>query len=240
MQQKRTYRNLVRADSLVPFNVIIKETDLHVLAEQDLSNITQDIVMQQRAYIETYINNFPEFSGTLSPWVLNSPAPEIIRDMSAASITTGVGPMAAVAGAVAEHVGKELLKHSDQVVIENGGDLFVKINTPVVAGIFAGESPLSMRVGIRIDRAGEPLAICTSSGKIGHSISLGKADAVCIASTSCTLADAAATAIANSVLTSSDIQKAIDFGKDIKGVDGIVIIIDDKMGMWGSIEVVPF
>ncbi len=238
MHEKRTYRNLTHADSLVSFNVIVRETDLAVLADKDLSDITRDLVLNHRGYIETYINDFPEFAKAVTPWRLAGPAPEIIRDMADAGTSAGVGPMASVAGALAEHVGRGLMPRSKEIIVENGGDLFLKTDSPVTAAIYAGESPLSMRIGIRIDREGRPAAMCTSSGTIGHSLSFGKADAVCVVSESCPLADAAATSIANIVKTADDIQKAIDFGKDIKKVDGIVIIIDDRIGFWGNIEII--
>ena len=83
-----------------------------------------------------------------------------------------------------------------------------------------------------------PRAVCTSSGTIGHSLSLGVADAVCVVSESCPLADAAATAIGNRVEGAGDIQGAIDWGRGISGVDGIVVVIGDKMGAWGGVELV--
>ena len=106
-------------------------------------------------------------------------------------------------------------------------------------GIFAGESPLSMKMGVCIDTKNQPLAVCTSSGTIGHSLSMGKADAVCVISRSCSLADAAATSIGNQIKTKADINKSIDFGKKIDGIIGIVVIMDDKIGLWGDIEVIP-
>ncbi len=147
--------------------------------------------------------------------------------------------MAAVAGAIAEHVGKDLLSYTDEVVVENGGDIFIKTDSPVMAGIFAGRSPFSMRIGLRVDPKGNPVSICTSSGTIGHSLSMGKADAVCVVSESCSLADAAATSICNHVVSKTDIQKAIEFGKNIHGVTGLVIIIGDKIGLYGKVEILP-
>ena len=147
--------------------------------------------------------------------------------------------MAAVAGAVAEYVGKDLLAHTDQVMVENGGDLFIQSREPVTIGIFANESPLSLRVGLRMDASERPMAVCTSSGTVGHSLSMGKADAVCIVSASCPLADAAATSVGNHVQAIADIQSAMEIGKKIKGVEGIVIIMKDRIGIWGDLEIVP-
>ncbi len=239
MHQNLSYRNLVHKNNLVPFRVVVKETDLFVHATKPLEDITKELVLKHRGFIEAYIKKYPEFLKTLKPWRVSGPLPAIIREMAVSGEKTGVGPMAAVAGAVAEHVGFDLLPYTDEVVVENGGDIFLKTKVPVTIGIFAGKSPLSLRLGIRVDSGKNPMSVCTSSGTIGHSLSLGQADAVCVVSVSCPLADAAATSIGNHVKSKADIQPAIDFGKNIEGVSGIVIIIGDEIGIWGDLEVVP-
>ena len=144
--------------------------------------------------------------------------------------------MAAVAGAVADFVGSELLKHSREVIVENGGDIFLKISRPITVGIFAGASPLSERVGIKIEPSNDPCGICTSSGTVGPSLSFGTADAATIRAKSAALADAAASAVGNAVQTADDIQKALDLGQSLGCIDGIIIIKDDKLGVWGNME----
>jgi ApbE superfamily uncharacterized protein (UPF0280 family) len=239
MGQARTYRKLVRRSDLYSFQVVVKETDVAVQASGQLADITRDSLLRQRRFLEVYIEQHPDFATSLSPWPPVTLAPPIVRDMAHASRLTGIGPMSAVAGAIAEHVGTDLLHHAEEVIIENGGDIFLKVNAPLTVGIYAGPSPLSMRVGIRFSAVGEPFGICTSSGTIGHSMSFGKADAVCAVSRSCTLADAAATAIGNRVSKAADIEKAIQFGKQIEGILGLVIIKNEKIGFWGDLEVVP-
>ncbi|MCK4467741.1 MAG: UPF0280 family protein [Desulfobacterales bacterium] len=239
MYKERAYRNLVHQDNLVSFRVAVKETDLFVYAAKHFEELTRELVLKHRGYVEAYIEENQDFAKTLDSYRINGPAPIIIKDMAAASEKTGVGPMAAVAGAIAEHVGKDLLSYTDEVVVENGGDIFIKTDSPVTVGIFAGRSPFSMRIGLRVATKGKPVSICTSSGTIGHSLSLGKADAVCVVSESCSLADAAATSICNHVVSKTDIQKAIEFGKNIDGVTGLVIIMGDKIGLYGKVEIVP-
>ncbi len=240
MFQERIYRNQVRSDGMkVSYRVVVKETDLLVRSKIELKDVTREVVLRYRGYIESYIRWNQGFLQTLAPWIVKGPAPGIIRDMAGAGRRAGVGPMATVAGAIAEHVGNELLGYTDEVIIENGGDLFIKSNQPVIIGIFANRSPLSLRIGLQVNSEKKPIAVCTSSGTVGHSLSMGKADAVCILSRSCSLADAVATAVGNQIETTGDIQKAIDFGKNIKGVEGLVAIKKDKIGMWGDVEVVP-
>ena len=221
------------------FRVVVKETDLFIRAGKDLKDVARESALRHRGYLENYIRQHAEFAATLTPWQVSGPSPGIVRDMAHAGQLAGVGPMAAVAGAVAEYVGKDLLTHTDQVMVENGGDLFIQSREPVTIGIFANKSPLSLRVGLRMDASEGPMAVCTSSGTVGHSLSMGKADAVCVVSASCSLADAAATSVGNHVQTMADIQSAMEIGKKIKGIEGIVIIVKDKIGMWGDLEIVP-
>jgi hypothetical protein len=239
MYQARTYRNLIDTPNLFSYNVVVKETDLLVYAEKKLERETRELVLEQRGYLEAFIKTHPEFASALTPWQLEGPVPNIISQMVAAGNKSGVGPMAAVAGAIAEQVGFGLLKLTDQVIVENGGDIFIRTKTPLTVGIYAGKSPLNLKIGIRVNCGQEPLAVRTSSATVGHSLSLGKADAVCVLADSCSIADAAATSLGNLIQSSADIQTAVSIGKRIKEINGLAIIIDKKIGLWGDIEVVP-
>lgn len=238
MYQERAYRNLINSPELIPYRVVVKETDLMVYTEKKLVNETKELVLEQRGYVEAFIKSHPDFARALIPWQFDEPAPEIILNMVKASRYAGVGPMAAIAGAIAEKVGHGLLGLTDQVIIENGGDVFIKTNSTVTVGIHAGKSPLSLRLGIRLKCSPRPQAVCTSSGTIGHSLSFGKADAVCVIADSCSVADAAATAIGNQIDSPADIERVIDAGRKLEKIRGLVIIVGQKTGMWGDLEVV--
>ncbi|MBW1956321.1 MAG: UPF0280 family protein [Deltaproteobacteria bacterium] len=235
------YRHRVRTRRLVPFHVRVKETDLMVYAEKDLSALTRERILKYRRHIEVYIETHPEFAGSLSPVAIHEPVPRIIQEMAAAARTAHVGPMAAVAGAIAQCVGMDLMslpEGSPEVIVENGGDVFVKTGTPVTVALYAGKSPLSFKIGLRIHSRQGPMGVCTSSGTVGHSLSLGKADAVCVLSPSCPLADAAATAVGNAIRSGRDIPKGIDCGQKMEGVTGIVAVVGGEMGVWGDVELV--
>jgi ApbE superfamily uncharacterized protein (UPF0280 family) len=218
--------------------VVVQETDLMVHAGKELEHETRILVLEQRGYLEAYVKSHPEFAAALTPWRLADFAPPIVIDMIKAGENAGVGPMAAVAGAIAEYAGRGLLQSTEHVIVENGGDVFIKTDTPLTVGIYAGKSPLSLRIGIRIDSTAKPTAVCTSSGTIGHSLSLGKADAVCVVADSCAIADAAATSIGNMVRSISDIEYAIAKGQGIAQIQGIIIIVGEKIGIWGDLELV--
>lgn len=239
MYKKRTYRHINPPTGLVRFEVIVQETDLSVYARQSMETTARELVLQSRGIIEAYIRQFPRFARTLSPWVIAGPAPPIIREMAEAGENAGVGPMAAVAGVVAQYVGKGLLADSPEVIVENGGDIFVSVSRPVTVGILAGHSSAGRKLGIRITPGSHPMGICTSSGTVGHSLSLGRAEAVTVISTSCPVADAAATAVANHVQTPKDIRPAVDWAQTIPGVEGVVIIHGDNVAVWGNLDLVP-
>jgi len=226
----------VKSSDLTGFQVIVAETDLYISADRDLTNAALISIKKYRRQIQKFLAEYPEFQTTLEPYPINSPSPDIIREMGAASAIAGVGPFAAVAGALAEYVGKDLLKISGQIIIENGGDIFIKSNRNRIIGIYAGSSLLSNQLAIEIAAADTPLGICTSSGTVGHSLSFGNADAVVIISKSASIADAVATATGNLIQSPADIEKGIDFAKAISAVRGIVIIKDDKVGFWGNIQ----
>lgn len=238
MNTERTYRNLARSENLLPYNVTVKETDLFIHTETNLKNIAKDLILSYRSQIESYIQLHPEFETTLNPWSINGPSPEIILRMTQTCKKTNTGPMAAVAGAIAEMVGIGLLDYTKTVIVENGGDIFIKSDQPVTVGIYAGDSPVSMKIGLLINALDQPVSVCTSSGTIGHSLSLGKADAVCVVSDSCFLADAAATAIGNMIQSKKDLEKAMAFGKNIENVTGIVLVQGKNIAMWGEIELI--
>lgn len=230
----------MQAADLVTFQVQVKETDLFVAAERNLYREALEAVLKYRNDLENFIQGSSFFKTSLAPFEVSDTAPLIVKEMALAAKKVNVGPMAAVAGAVAEFVGKDLLKYSEEVIVENGGDIFLKTLKPRKIAIYAGDSPLSNRIAIEIKPEQTPLGICTSAGTLGHSLSFGKADAVVVLSKSASLADAAATAIGNRVQEADDIEKGIVFAKGIKGISGVVIIKDDKIGIWGEIKIESF
>jgi ApbE superfamily uncharacterized protein (UPF0280 family) len=236
MHEKRTYRDLVKTDDLVKFEVIVKETDLLVRAESDLSEETRESVLTYRHQLETYIAMNPGFQQSLVPLAEDPYAPEIVKQMIQTSQGAGVGPMATVAGAMADLVSKDLLKLSKEVIVENGGDIYLATSKERTIGIYAGDSPLSLKIGIVISPDETPLGVCTSSGTVGPSLSFGKANAVCILSKSAALADAAATAVGNVVKEKKDISSGLGRAREIDGVLGTLIIVEEKMGVWGKIK----
>jgi ApbE superfamily uncharacterized protein (UPF0280 family) len=236
MYQPRTYRHWVRGRDLVAFNVTVKETDLYIRASKNLKSKALRIVTKYRKALEGYIGRHPSFLTALEPLPVGDDAPRIVKLMADSAAKAGVGPMASVAGAIAELVGNELLDFSPEVIIENGGDIFLKSLRNRTVSIYAGTSPLTGKIGLVVEAEHTPLGICTSSGTVGHSLSYGKADAAVVVAPSAALADAAATAIGNTIKEIDDIQKGIDLAMNIEDLKGVLIIKDERIGLWGEIQ----
>jgi len=237
--RERRYRHALRHERLVAFEVAVKETDLFILADSCLATLAERAIYEVRGPLEGYIARHPEFLLSLVPLPDDRLAPPIVREMLAAGRTCGVGPMAAVAGAIAEAIGRALLEESREVVVENGGDCYLRVDSPLQMGIFAGPSVLSEKLALRIRPEQTPLGVCTSSGTVGPSLSFGRADAVTVISPSTAVADAAATRIGNQVKNRGDINRALAVAPEIEGVLGAVIIMGDSVGAWGEVELVP-
>jgi ApbE superfamily uncharacterized protein (UPF0280 family) len=235
--EPRIYRRTCQSQDLVSFSVVIRETDLFILAEKNLQEQARKAALECRRILDQYIARNPLFLKSLIPLPDDPKAPSLVSSMILAARKARVGPMAAVAGAIAEFVGRELLNLSSQVVVENGGDIFLQSSQTRTILILAGKSALSGRIALEIEAEQSPLGICTSSGICGHSLSFGCADAVVILSPSTALADAAATAIGNIVQTRDDMDTALQQAQAIEGIDGAVLLKDDSAGFWGKVKI---
>lgn len=238
MHQPRYYRQWTQNSDLVSFNAVVKQTDLYVQAQRSLRDKAIKSIMKHRVPLEQYIMHHPLFLTTLEPHQVNEDAPAIVREMAEASQKAGVGPMAAVAGAIAEAVGRDLLAFSPEVIVENGGDVFLRILKRRLVGVYAGQSPFTGKIALEVKPNETPLGICTSSASVGHSLSLGTADAVIALSPSAAFADAIATGIGNMVRDTDDISKAIDRARSIRQLRGVVVIKGNRIGVWGKVKII--
>ena len=243
--QPRFYRKWATAGRLESYTVREDETDLAVKASARLVDETRELVHRYRKDLLDYAKDHPRFLTSFRPLEVDAGAAEIVKLMAASAETYGVGPMAAVAGAIAELVGRDLLnlmskqqEAPPEVIIENGGDCFIKTEQPVGVSVYAGpQSPFGDKLRLRVDTCGGPRGVCTSSGTLGHSVSLGKADAVVTLARSAALADAAATAIGNLVQEPEGIRGIIDAEKKRGQLLGLAIVMGKHLGAWGEIEI---
>lgn len=238
MHNKRFYR-YYGCDRGLTFNVKLDTSDLYIKADTDLHDEAFRALSSARMELEDYIRKHDEFLLSLDPVTPHGDEPAIALSMFRASSAAGTGPMAAVAGAIAEEVGRELVKYSEEVIVENGGDIWMKLAAPSTIGLYANNVYFKDNVGIRIYPHETPCSVCTSSPKLGHSISFGNADSVTVIAGDGALADAMATAVCNMVKAGGDIEKALEFGMSRQGVRGVMVIFRDMLGIQGGVELAP-
>lgn len=235
---RRFYRDF-HSQRLQAFIVRYRETDLWIGVDrydphmpEAVLGLVQDLYRQLLEVAKIC----PEFFSSLEP-VESFGGPKIAMKMVEAAKLAGVGPTAAVAGAFADEVGEFLSKNfgCEEVIVENGGDIFIKCNGGIVSAVYAGDSPLSGRVGLKIPEGS--WGVCTSSGRFGHSLSFGNADAVTVISRNATIADAFATAYCNKVKKKEDVENLLQRAIN-EHVLGVLVIFEDKLGVKGQFEIV--
>ena len=223
MRPERHYRSFTYREAV--FRICCEAFDV----------VTEEIV-RQRHLLEAYIQTHAEFQTSFKPLALHPDAPQVAQRMALAADRIGVGPMAAVAGAMAQCAGQAGLEAgASEAIIENGGDIFVQTPRPVTIGLFPGAGQLAHQLAFSLQGKDTPLAICSSSGHMGHSHSLGKCDLATVVAKNAALADAAATHAANRVRTIEDVNPTLEYMAAIEGIDGILIVKQDRVGMAGHL-----
>lgn len=242
--EKRTYRTQFNSARFKSFEVKYLETDLWIgintsSFKEEMKLIALNKVKELRTKLDAYILEEPFFKKSLKPFQPAENAPSEAKEMAAAAEKAGVGPMATVAGLFAREVGETLLQNFsvEEMVIENGGDIFVLLKNELVLSVFAGESPLSERIGLVIPADNCKLGICTSAGTVGPSLSFGKADAVVVICEDVLLADAFATAFGNKVKSPNDVEKVINQSEKYIEILAMLIVCEDKVGIRGEYEI---
>ncbi len=240
---ERTYRRQFNSERFTSFEVKHLETDLWIGIDptsfkQEMKELAFEKIKALREKMDVYIKTEPVFQKTLKPFHPTENAPSEAKEMAAAAEIAGIGPMSAVAGLFAREVGEEILQNFsvEEMVIENGGDIYVLLKHELVLSVFAGESPLSERIGLAIPEGLGKFGICTSAGTVGPSFSAGKADAVVVICEDVLLADAFATAFGNWVKSPKDVEKVINKAEKFPEILALLIIYEDKIGIRGDFE----
>ncbi|MGB8952093.1 MAG: UPF0280 family protein [Candidatus Aminicenantales bacterium] len=214
----------------------IRETAATVIAEEAFIPLAEAEISRQRSLIEEFIRQDPQFRTSLEPYPVSSDAPAIVRRMAGAASRAGVGPMAAVAGAIAEFALNAMIRAgAAHAIVDNGGDIAMRLSRPATVGIFAGPAKIR-NIGLRFQPRPGIVGVCTSSGTVGHSLSFGRADAATVIAGDVCLADAVATALGNAVRekNSAQIEEALNRFL-IDGVEGLLVIIDDLFAIAGRL-----
>ena len=223
MSQQRTYREFTHKEAV--FRICCEAFEV----------VTAEIV-RQRKILEDYLDRHPEFKAAFEPVALLADAPPSAQQMALAADRVGTGPMAAVAGTMAQLAAKAGIKAgADEVIVENGGDIYLQTKESVVIGLYPGAGELAGQLGFSLKAEDTPISICSSSGKMGHSRSLGQCDLATVVSKDAALADAAATQAANGVQAAEDVEPTLNRIAAIDGVDGVLIVKDEQFGMAGRL-----
>ena len=222
------------SEGMIGFSLNYKNSLIEIICDRDLQERAQQKLERLYNELERYLQEEPFFLSSYEPLKAGKNSPEIAGIMALAAEQAGVGPMAAVAGTFSELLGRYLLNEgASEAIVENGGDIFLRLRNERLVGIYSGQSEFSNKLALRVRPESTPLGICTSSGSVGHSVSLGKADSVTVVAESCSLADAAATAVANQVNGPDGIQKGIEAAGKIRGIQGALIIKGEELGTYG-------
>ncbi len=211
-----------------------KDTNLKV-ACSEFELVTQ-VVVEQRKLLEQYIRRQPLFQTSLTPISLEDNAPEIAKRMAAAASLTGLGPMASVAGTLAQFgVEAAMAAGCREAIVENGGDMFLISDTPITIGIYAGENLVGANLAFLVKPEELPLAFCSSSSRMGHSLSFGTCELATVVAKEAALADSVATLTCNLIQSDSDIAVVLDDVGAIPGIRGILAVKNGKIGLWGDL-----
>jgi ApbE superfamily uncharacterized protein (UPF0280 family) len=222
----------------------VKETFAWISAdERHYIELAKQAILQQRQELERFVRWHPYFVVTLERYELeedergmDEEIPEVVRRMIEATSKFGIGPMAAVAGVLAEFAVEAMRDAgASYAMVDNGGDIALLTDRELLVGIHAGQSPFSHKIALRIGPSSSVRGICTSSGTVGHSISFGIADAAMVLSASATLADAAATALGNAVTSPESVASAFDAISHVPELEGALVICKDVLATWGRL-----
>lgn len=236
----RTYRRAISPrQGEVSFQVVLEHTDLFVTARQDLSAPMLDFLHLHRGELKSFMLLTPGFRESLVPFPVAEAAPPSARMMAQAAEGANVGPMAAVAGAFAQLVADHFVKDSPDIIVENGGDIYMHSTRERVVALLS-EPESGARLGLRLKKSDFPVSLCASSATIGPSLSLGQGELVVVRSKSGPFADAAATALANLIDTGDDLDLLVARARQLapKGLEGVFAQAGGKLAVWGKMELV--
>lgn len=234
MRADRFYRASPDTERWTSFRVKVETSDLYIRASRDLSVPAERIVRLLREELRAQIDRQGSFHTSFTPVERLEGSREIVSMMYDASEHAGVGPMAAVAGAVAEMTGRALSGDSEELIVENGGDVWMKLSRPSLVSLYPGG--LAFRgLSLAIDPAMTPCGVCTSSARIGPSFSFGRADAATVIAPSAALADALATEVCNRVTREEEMEDAAAFAMSC-GAAGVLIVLRDRLLALGRVE----
>ncbi len=233
---QRQYRKVyTQRKGEISFQIVLEESDLHVIANTHMATAMLKTLGLLRADIKSWQSLYTDFRSSLVPLPIPQSAPEVVKRMYIAAKKAGVGPFAAVAGTIAHMLAEDFVSQSSNIIIENGGDLYMYSQTPRVVALLSNPNS-GASLGLQFSANDFPLALCTSSATIGHSLSLGQGELAVVRSKDGALADTVATALGNRLQDAASLEQAMQFAQNINGVEGIFVQCNEAIGVWGKME----
>jgi len=236
MYEERFYRDQII--SKFKIEVSYKESDILICSDKEIAKEKAlELLVKYYDQIEGYVAKNPNFLTSLSPLKNDQSAPPIIREMLENSKITGIGPFAAVAGAIAKYVGEDLLDCCQELIIENGGDIFLRINQDKIIGVYLGEEFKISNFNLKVRKRDQSFGVASSSSTLGHSLNFGKADLVSVVAENIIIADGFATAISNRIKKIDDVEQVLVEVKDKLLIQGLLIAFGEKVFLWGDLKI---
>ncbi len=235
---KNIYRSRISCKYKYNWRILYKYSDILVSSDKDISFKLKRLIKEIYIILESHIRENPSFQKSLSPLESKPRYHPVIKKMCEESAIFNVGPMATVAGAVCDYLASDLDNSCRCLIIENGGDVFIKSDKDIDVGVYLKNKHFADKIYLKVKADDMPCGLCSSSGSFGHSLSMGKSDLVTVLAESTIRADGAATSVANNINSAKDISKTINSYKIKKEIKGILIVKDDTLGVWGKIELI--
>lgn len=238
MYEEGTYPNRTQSGDLIQFRVVQGETDLLVCCDKDIPHIADAAVKKIRIELTRYTAQDPAFETSYKPIKPGPNAPQIVKDIIRTTAKAGLGPIAGVGGAMAEYAGKEILKAAKQVIVENGGCIFIRSDIPRTVSLFTKDADPSGKLSIEVDPEDTPIGICVLAGASLNSPDPGVADAVLVSARSAVAAGAAAAVLSGIIKKERDIEAAMEAAKKMRNIKGALLVKGDRMGIWGKVKLI--
>lgn len=222
-------------NEFVHAKVEIGETAATIAAERRYIADAVAAIRSERGHIERKVRQDRFFLTTFEPYEACADDPPVVKRMCDATAKAGVGPMASVAGAVAAEAVEAMVRAGcAHCWVDNGGDIALKLDKAITLEVFS-DLDSGKAFGFDLSPTQKPMGICSSSGRLGHSISFGNSDVVVAIAEDAVLADALATAIGNRVVDRESLKTCFDPFKSIPGIIGSLAVLDGEVAVFGKV-----
>ncbi len=220
--ERKSYRNRIPLAHSVTFEIEVRETNLAIQAQSDLTAKAKDSVFRYRYQIEEYLRQHPAFREAEAPIQTYASAPEIARYCDLASRLTNIAPMLCMSGAIADFVGRDLVGDSQNIIVSSGGDSFIRSSIPLEIYLYAQGSPLHERLVLSLPLLKKTFGLGTFVPKKGI-------NAITVLSRSASWASAYATDMGLRLAAGENLNSVLDRAQNYVDVGGIIVVSGSRI-----------